>query len=115
MSMAYSSGRPNCHLFTSRARETGPQVISCVGGRRAMSVIRGRCMPFRGETGMRHRILSFVLLAGVLGACFGAAEAATVNALSCSVTDVANAVAAASNGDTVNIPAGDCTWTSQLT
>jgi hypothetical protein len=40
----------------------------------------------------------------------GAAEAATLRASSCSRTDVAAAVAAASAGDTVLVPAGTCSW-----
>jgi hypothetical protein len=42
------------------------------------------------------------------------AGGATINAASCSRTDVGNAVAAAVNGDTVQVPAGTCTWTSNL-
>lgn len=38
----------------------------------------------------------------------------THNAASCSSADVATAIAAASNGDTVAIPAGTCTWTSGI-
>src|SRR5688572_18992751 len=41
-------------------------------------------------------------------------EAATVTAASCSYSHVQSAVNAASHGDTVNIPAGNCTWTSKL-
>jgi hypothetical protein len=41
-------------------------------------------------------------------------EAATVNANSCSLADVSAAVASASGGDTVQIPAGKCLWTSTL-
>jgi hypothetical protein len=40
---------------------------------------------------------------------------ATQTALSCSYTDVNNAVAAASDGDTVTIPSGTATWSSTLT
>jgi len=41
-------------------------------------------------------------------------EAATITAASCSRTDVGNAVTSAVDGDTVQIPAGTCSWTSQL-
>jgi hypothetical protein len=41
-------------------------------------------------------------------------EAAVINAASCSRADVATAVATASDGDTVQVPAGTCTWTSTL-
>lgn len=40
------------------------------------------------------------------------ASAATINAASCSSTAVTSAIAAASNGDTVRVPAGTCTWSS---
>lgn len=39
-------------------------------------------------------------------------HAATVNAASCSQSDVASAITAASAGDTVQVPAGSCSWTS---
>jgi hypothetical protein len=39
---------------------------------------------------------------------------ATINAASCSLADVTTAVAAASAGDTVSIPAGSATWDSNL-
>jgi hypothetical protein len=42
-------------------------------------------------------------------------ETATINANSCSQTAVQAAINSASAGDTVTIPAGTCTWTSQLT
>lgn len=56
--------------------------------------------------------LSFILLlSGVVGA-----EAQTINAASCSSTDVQNALNAVSaDGTTVNIPAGSCAWSSTLT
>jgi hypothetical protein len=41
--------------------------------------------------------------------------AATVAADSCSRTDVQAALTAASRGDTVTIPAGDCTWSATVT
>src|SRR5688572_24307803 len=48
--------------------------------------------------------------------CFSAnAYAATKNAASCSRADVGTAVNSASDGDTIVIPAGTCTWTSNLT
>jgi protein-disulfide isomerase/uncharacterized membrane protein len=42
------------------------------------------------------------------------AAGASINAASCSRIDVGNAIAAAVNGDTVVIPAGSCTWDTQL-
>src|SRR2546427_11574810 len=41
-------------------------------------------------------------------------QAATITAASCSRTDVGHAVTSAVDGDTVQIPAGTCSWTSQL-
>jgi len=41
--------------------------------------------------------------------------AATINVASCSQTEVNAKVASAVDGDTVVIPAGTCTWTTQLT
>jgi hypothetical protein len=52
---------------------------------------------------------AFTLMLGV------PAQAATITAASCSRSDVGNAVARATHGDTVLIPAGDCTWTTNLT
>jgi hypothetical protein len=58
--------------------------------------------------------LSFVLLL-LLGACISA-EAQTINAASCSSTDVQTAFnSVVSSTTTVNVPAGTCTWTSQVT
>lgn len=44
----------------------------------------------------------------------GVANAASINAASCQNADVAAAVNSAADGDTVNIPAGSCTWTSVI-
>lgn len=43
------------------------------------------------------------------------AQAKTINAASCSLADVQAAVNLASDGDTVQIPDGTCTWTSGIT
>lgn len=43
------------------------------------------------------------------------AVCATVNATSCSRAAVQEAIDSASDGDTVNVPAGNCTWTSAVT
>lgn len=42
-------------------------------------------------------------------------HAATHAATTCGSSDVASAISASSNGDTVTIPAGSCTWTSGVT
>jgi hypothetical protein len=62
--------------------------------------------------------LLFVLLLTILG-CTGMSAQTTVNAASCNESDV-NAVIngpthTAVSGDTINIPAGSCTWTTQMT
>jgi hypothetical protein len=44
----------------------------------------------------------------------GGADAATSNAASCSSANVQSAINAASNGDVVVVPAGSCTWSSQV-
>jgi len=62
-----------------------------------------------------------VNLGGAVGLFFGAilavspAHAATINAASPALLDVASAVALASDGDTVIIPAGTANWNSTLT
>jgi hypothetical protein len=57
------------------------------------------------------RVLMAILV--LLGA--STAEAATYTTPTCAVADVAAAVAKATHGDTVAIPAGDCTWSTMLT
>jgi hypothetical protein len=42
-------------------------------------------------------------------------NAVTIHATSCSYADVSSAIASAQNGDTVAVPAGNCTWNSGLT
>ncbi len=41
-------------------------------------------------------------------------QAATINAATCSQADVQAAIGSVTDGDTVTIPAGTCTWTSSL-
>ena len=41
-------------------------------------------------------------------------NAATINASSCSNTDIQAAITSASSGDTVTVPAGNCTWTGKV-
>jgi hypothetical protein len=62
---------------------------------------------------MKHLTIAFVAI-GVIGAAARPAHAATIQAANCSRTSVGNAVTAAADGDTVLIPAGTCSWTSQL-
>ena len=57
----------------------------------------------------------FVLVFGILYLVFiNSVSAATINAASCSYSDVSSAISSASAGDTVNVPAGSCTWSSTL-
>jgi hypothetical protein len=53
-----------------------------------------------------------VLAAGSIGTQF--ADAATINAASCSQTVVQAALNSAHAGDTVSIPSGTCTWTTSV-
>lgn len=46
--------------------------------------------------------------------CIGFVCGATINAASCSQGDVQAAIDSASDGDTVNVPAGSCSWTSSV-
>jgi hypothetical protein len=52
-------------------------------------------------------LCNFIYISGV--------NAATINAVSCSQADVQSAINAATDGDTVRVPAGSCTWTSPVT
>src|SRR5437588_552139 len=67
----------------------------------------------RRATARRGRKLS-ALLAALLFAASGAAQAKIITALSPSLFDVNKAIGSAVDGDTVIIPAGTATWTSQL-
>src|SRR5437588_3537370 len=67
----------------------------------------------RRATARRGRELN-ALLAALLFAASGAAQAKTINALSPSLSDVTKAVGSAVDGDGVIIPAGKATWTSNL-
>jgi hypothetical protein len=68
----------------------------------------------RRATARRGRKLSLVL-AALLFAASGAAQATIINAASPSFVDVATAIAVAVDGDTVIVPAGTAAWTSTLT
>src|SRR5207302_10164559 len=67
----------------------------------------------RRTTARKGRKLS-ALLAALLFAASGAAQAKIITALSPSLFDVNKAIGSAVDGDTVIIPAGTATWTSQL-
>jgi len=61
---------------------------------------------------MKHQVL---LLAAFSTVLYSTTQAKTITALSCSEKDVQAAIHSASNGDTVKVPPGSCTWTSTVT
>jgi len=62
------------------------------------------------------RMLKWVLFSAVLSALSGTAvKANTASAATCNTNDVQAAINSASEGDTVMIPAGTCTWASGVT
>jgi hypothetical protein len=72
------------------------------------------CVFHQGRRSMT-RITTGVLLGLLLSALFsGTMRATTRTAASCNSGDVQAAMNAAQPGDTVVIPAGTCTWTSQV-
>lgn len=61
---------------------------------------------------MNNKVMAVLVVC--LFVCFTSVKrsvAATINALSCSQSHVVNAINAASLGDTIIVPAGNCTWT----
>jgi len=61
------------------------------------------------------RIVKWLLFACLLSAFSGPiARANTLNAPDCSLTSVQSTINSASSGDTVIVPAGSCTWSSQV-
>ncbi len=64
---------------------------------------------------LRYRILIILLLFAAVFAFSAVAKAATINASSCSRSDVQSAVNSAGDGDIVQIPNGSCTWTTPVT
>lgn len=53
------------------------------------------------------------LLVSLIGS--GNVHAATINAPSCSNADITTAISSASDGDTVAVPSGNCSWTGSVT
>jgi hypothetical protein len=75
---------------------------------------RGLCTP--RDPGRRPKSLCFQLFVTFWPAAFASAVgAATINAPTCSSTDVQTAINSAAAGDTVVIPNGTCAWTSGVT
>ncbi len=67
------------------------------------------------KTRQPRLFVSVALSLGLSVVAAEAARAATINAASCNASDVQGAINSASEGDTVTIPAGTCTWTSGVT
>jgi hypothetical protein len=64
---------------------------------------------------VRRPVIALVLTLTLLTAGFVTdLHAATINAATCSAADVSRAINRASAGDTVQIPAGTCVWTTKL-
>ena len=67
-------------------------------------------------SGVRQVTLTIMALTLIcISLSAGTLWAATINAASCSRNDVGNAINSAADGDTVLIPSGTCTWTTNLT
>jgi hypothetical protein len=68
-------------------------------------------------TGLMTRIMKWLLFAFLVSASFSGeaiAQGSTINAPSCSQSDVQLAINSASSGDTILVPGGSCTWSSVL-
>lgn len=65
-------------------------------------------------TALRPLVFIFAI-AVVFLSCFLEAWAATITAASCSATNIQTAINAASDGDTVTVPSGNCSWTTSVT
>src|SRR6516165_8379701 len=62
------------------------------------------------------RVAKWLAFTFLLNALFSAnVHANTIHAASCSSSDVQTAINSASNGDSVVVPSGSCTWASQVT
>lgn len=75
-------------------------------------LILGLCWIAKAGTTLTINNASLVL--GNVSVAIAPLSSQTIAAASCSRTDVEAAISAASNGDTVTIPAGTCTWTNVL-
>lgn len=64
---------------------------------------------------MKAKVTKVTLLVAFLIVFLGSAFASTWTAASCNTADVQNVINSASSGDTVNIPAGTCAWTTGVT
>ena len=68
----------------------------------------------KGYEEMINSFLKSLIFVFSTPALIQVAHAATITAPSCSQSDVQAAIASASDGDTVNVPAGNCTWNSGI-
>lgn len=66
------------------------------------------------ERGTKKAAYVMLVLLTALVSVALSAEAATQTAAGCSQADVQSAINAANDGDTVSVPAGNCTWTSSV-
>jgi hypothetical protein len=65
---------------------------------------------------MKKIIITIVYTALILNVAFvSSVGAATINAKSCSNSDIQSAISSAASGDTITVPSGNCTWTSTVT
>jgi hypothetical protein len=64
----------------------------------------------RSKTGVVFLAVNLLLFPLILLCSANCAHANTINAASCTDADVQAAINSASNGDTVVVPAGNCTW-----
>src|SRR5437879_4234507 len=103
-----TGGRPACHLLSDAHSPFRLRPNAAV-----VSWLYGHLASARRAIAPRGRKLS-ALLGALLFAASGAAQAKSITALSPSFSDVSRAIASAVDGDTVIIPAGTATWTSQL-
>lgn len=62
----------------------------------------------------RINILSIIIFLAISFLSISIANSEVINAKSCSQPDVQAAINSANNGDTVVIPAGECTWTTSV-
>lgn len=70
--------------------------------------------PFRKSLSLSRSLFFAALVMAILMPASGQGKGATVEAKSAELADVKSAIASASEGDTVTVPAGTATWTSTL-
>ena len=64
---------------------------------------------------MTRHVISMLIVTVIGLAILSETNAATIQAANCSQSSTQSAINSASTGDTVSIPAGNCTWTSTVT